>query len=65
MQPVAGATPTLEELVAHCKATLAGYKAPKHLVLVDTVVRSPSGKADYRWAQQTAAESLLAPAAEG
>ena len=29
---------------------LAGYKVPKHLVLVDAVVRSPAGKADYRWA---------------
>ena len=33
---------------------LAGYKVPKHLVLVDAVVRSPSGKADYRWAVEAA-----------
>ena len=31
---------------------LAGYKVPKHVVLVDTVVRSPAGKADYRWARR-------------
>ena len=41
----------LDELVAHCKQHLSGYKAPKHLVLVDAVVRSPAGKADYRWAR--------------
>jgi hypothetical protein len=33
---------------------MAGYKAPKHLVTVDAIVRSPSGKADYRWARATA-----------
>ena len=54
VQPAAGAAPTLEELVAHCKQQLSGYKAPKHLVLVDAVVRSPAGKADYRWALDTA-----------
>ena len=45
---------TLEDLVAHCKDSLAGYKAPKRLALVDAVVRSPSGKADYRWARSAA-----------
>jgi acyl-CoA synthetase (AMP-forming)/AMP-acid ligase II len=54
VQPTAGAAPTLEELVAHCKERLSGYKAPKHLVLVDAVVRSPAGKADYRWALDAA-----------
>ena len=58
VQPSPGSRPTLEELVVHCKAHLSGYKAPKHLVLVDHVVRSPAGKADYRWAAQTAAAAI-------
>jgi acyl-CoA synthetase (AMP-forming)/AMP-acid ligase II len=58
VQPAAGTTPTLDELVAHCKLHLSGYKAPKHLVLVERVVRSPAGKADYRWAAQTAAAAV-------
>ena len=33
---------------------LAPYKLPRELVLVDRVVRSPSGKPDYRWAQARA-----------
>jgi acyl-CoA synthetase (AMP-forming)/AMP-acid ligase II len=37
---------------------MASYKAPKHLVLVDRVVRSPSGKADYRWARSAAEEAV-------
>jgi acyl-CoA synthetase (AMP-forming)/AMP-acid ligase II len=61
VQPAAGTTPTLDELVAHCKAHLSGYKAPKHLVLVDRIVRSPAGKADYRWASETAARAVAAP----
>jgi len=44
-------------VAAHCKAHLAGYKVPKRLVLVDKVVRSPAGKADYRWAVETATAS--------
>jgi acyl-CoA synthetase (AMP-forming)/AMP-acid ligase II len=58
VQPASGTHPELAELVAHCKQHLAGYKVPKHLVLVDRVVRSPAGKADYRWAVATAAEAL-------
>jgi acyl-CoA synthetase (AMP-forming)/AMP-acid ligase II len=58
VQPAVGASPTLDELVAHCKEQLSGYKAPKHLVLVDRVVRSPAGKADYRWATETAAAAV-------
>jgi acyl-CoA synthetase (AMP-forming)/AMP-acid ligase II len=60
VQPATGAEPTLDELVTHCKAQLSGYKAPKHLVLVDQVVRSPAGKADYRWAADTAKAAVAA-----
>jgi acyl-CoA synthetase (AMP-forming)/AMP-acid ligase II len=49
-----GATPTAEELAAHARETIAGYKVPKQVHLVDEIVRSPSGKADYRWAKSQA-----------
>jgi acyl-CoA synthetase (AMP-forming)/AMP-acid ligase II len=42
--------PSLETLQEHCRATLAGYKIPRRLELVDEVRRSPAGKPDYRWA---------------
>ncbi len=58
VEPAAGTTLTLDEVAAHCRAHLAGYKVPKHLVLVDTVVRSPAGKADYRWALDTATAAV-------
>jgi acyl-CoA synthetase (AMP-forming)/AMP-acid ligase II len=54
VQPRPDASLTLEDLVAHCRAALAGYKVPKALVLVDEVVRSPVGKPDYRWAADVA-----------
>jgi fatty-acyl-CoA synthase len=41
---------------------IAPYKLPKAFVLVDTITRSPSGKADYKWAKATA---LAALGAEG
>ena len=58
VQPAAGVAVTLEGLATHVKGSLAGYKAPKHLVVVDAVVRSPSGKADYRWARDAAGAAL-------
>jgi 3-oxocholest-4-en-26-oate---CoA ligase len=48
------ATPTLEEIQEHCRTMLAGYKIPRLLVLVDEIKRTPAGKADYRWAKDTA-----------
>jgi len=53
-----GESLTLPELESVCRDHLAGYKVPRHLIVVDEVVRSPSGKADYRWAKQTALDAL-------
>ncbi len=52
----AGSAPTLEELQEHCRGHIAGYKVPRAIVLVDKIVRSPAGKADYAWAKQLALE---------
>ena len=40
---------------------LAAYKLPKAFVFVDEVLRAPSGKADYRWAKDTAVAGLAEP----
>ncbi|MFE5298233.1 acyl-CoA synthetase [Streptomyces sp. NPDC056632] len=53
-----GAAPLdLAGVQAHCRTRLAGYKVPRQLVLADTIQRSPSGKADYRWARSVAVEA--------
>ena len=57
VEPRPGAELTLDELQAHCRQTLAGYKVPRSLHLVDKVERQPSGKPDYRWAKAVAASS--------
>lgn len=50
-----GATaPTVEELQDFCRAELAGYKVPRNVAFVEHVRRTPAGKADYKWAKQTA-----------
>jgi 3-oxocholest-4-en-26-oate---CoA ligase len=41
-------------IVEHASEQIARYKLPKQVVFVDKVQRSPSGKADYRWAAETA-----------
>ena len=46
--------PSLEEVQSYCRTHLAGYKIPRQLVIAETIQRSPSGKADYRWAQEVA-----------
>lgn len=43
-----------EDLLATASLHLARYKLPKEIIVVDTILRSPAGKADYRWAQQLA-----------
>ena len=49
-----GTSATLDELGAHTRNHIAGYKVPRELHVVDTIVRSPSGKPDYRWAKELA-----------
>jgi len=53
-----GATLESAELIAAARARISSFKAPKHIVFVDRVVRSPAGKADYRWARDTASRAL-------
>jgi acyl-CoA synthetase (AMP-forming)/AMP-acid ligase II len=49
-----GAETAAESIVEHASATIARYKLPKAVVFVPTIQRSPSGKADYRWAAEQA-----------
>ncbi|MFH8932206.1 acyl-CoA synthetase [Streptomyces pristinaespiralis] len=51
------AAPTLAAIQSHCRTRLAGYKIPRRLVIAPEIQRSPSGKADYRWARAVAAEA--------
>lgn len=49
-----GADAGADELIAHAANSLARYKLPKAIVFRRVIERSPSGKADYRWAREQA-----------
>ena len=49
-----GSPATGDDLTEEASRHLARFKLPKAYVFVDKVVRGPNGKADYRWAKQTA-----------
>lgn len=52
------AAPTVEDLRGFARESLAGYKLPKKVVIVEEIQRSPAGKADYRWAKSTAEAAI-------
>jgi 3-oxocholest-4-en-26-oate---CoA ligase len=49
-----GTSADADELVIHAAKSLARYKLPKAIVFRPVIERSPSGKADYRWAREQA-----------
>jgi fatty-acyl-CoA synthase len=46
---------TDDELIDACRGHIAAYKIPKAFIHAPSIVRSPAGKADYRWAAALAA----------
>jgi fatty-acyl-CoA synthase len=65
VQARAGEVPSKEELVDFAAQHLARYKLPREVIFVDEMVRSPSGKADYRWAKELALKALGLAAGQG
>jgi acyl-CoA synthetase (AMP-forming)/AMP-acid ligase II len=47
-----------EAIKAYVKEHLAGYKAPQHVVVVEKVYRTPSGKVDFGHAREIALAAL-------
>jgi fatty-acyl-CoA synthase len=56
----AGSTATDEELCLEGSRHVARYKLPKVILRRREIERSPSGKADYRWARQQAVAAQMA-----
>jgi acyl-coenzyme A synthetase/AMP-(fatty) acid ligase len=52
---------TPEQLMDAVGAQLAGYKKPRHVVLVDSLRRGPNSKLDLSWARQLAREAVGSP----
>jgi fatty-acyl-CoA synthase len=53
---------TSDEVRKWLGTSLSHYKIPKTITLVDSVRRAPNGKADYKWAKETALASDNGPA---
>ena len=53
-----GEQPPEDDLRRAAGEHIAPYKLPKVFVFVDEITRSPSGKADYRWARDAALAAL-------
>ena len=53
-----GATVDESDVIAHVKGKLAAYKAPKRVVVVDSIQRAPNGKVDYKGVRARALEAL-------
>ncbi|TDB90629.1 acyl-CoA synthetase [Actinomadura sp. KC216] len=56
-----GAAPDLTELRAHAMKHLADFKAPRRLVVVDSIDRSAAGKLNYPALRRRAIERLALP----
>ena len=61
VQLEAGSAATDADLLAETARHVARYKVPKAIVRVPRVQRSPSGKADYRWAKAQAELPQVSP----
>ena len=60
-----GSAATEEELRAHVRERLAGYKTPKRIVFTEQSMRAPNGKADYKGAKQVATAGAGSASAAG
>ena len=58
VEPTAGTEVDADELIAHVRSRLARYKAPRHVLQVASIGRSPAGKVDYKRLQTLARTEL-------
>jgi 3-oxocholest-4-en-26-oate---CoA ligase len=58
VEPAPGVTLDAADVIAHVKGRLAAYKAPKHVLTVDTIGRAPNGKVDYKRLKAYARDQL-------
>ena len=58
VEPAAGAEVDEADVIAHVKQHLASYKAPRRVLVTDSVGRADNGKIDYRRHKAEAAARL-------
>jgi fatty-acyl-CoA synthase len=62
VQAAAGQPLSAGAVISHCKAHLAGYKAPRKVILVESIGRGPTGKVDLNTLRKRAVAELGVPA---
>jgi fatty-acyl-CoA synthase len=60
VEPADGVEVDATDVIAHVRAKLAAYKAPKQVVVVPTIGRAPNGKVDYKRLKAEATERTAA-----
>jgi acyl-CoA synthetase (AMP-forming)/AMP-acid ligase II len=58
IEPHEGTTVDEDDVIAHVKSHLAGFKAPKRVLPVQTIGRAPNGKVDYKRLRNEAIERV-------
>ena len=61
VEPADGAAVDAAELRAHVAGQLAAYKAPRNVVVVDSIARAANGKVDYKRLKALASERVGTP----
>ena len=56
VEPEAGASVDEDDVISFVRSRLARYKAPRRVLTVDSIGRSPAGKVDYKRLRAVAAE---------
>ena len=59
VEPESGAELSEDEIITHVKANLAAFKAPKRVLFVDSIGRSPAGKLDYPGLRERALAAVV------
>jgi fatty-acyl-CoA synthase len=60
VEPRPGAEVVAEDVIEFVRSKLARYKAPRRVITVETIGRSPAGKVDYRALKALAGEQVAA-----
>jgi len=58
VEPAVGEVVDEDDVIAHVKGRLAAFKAPKRVLVVESIGRAPNGKVDYKRLKAEAVERL-------
>ena len=64
VEPAPGATIDEAALIQHVRLTLAAYKSPKRIIVVETIGRAANGKLDYKRLRAEASGASIVPGHE-